>query len=212
MKIFVDKGKVNQTAQFGWQDKNDALYGVKMGYKNSADELVDIAVKNGNIKTRDTFIFPILFLYRHCLEISLKHIYMRAKGRIPSGGHNLLTLWDVIKLEIIDGMLVSEEFIEQVKTKKENFILHNLDSIKFEKIRSMLKELQEANQRNSEIVPAKKQIDQNAEVWRYLTSADENLFFSQNHSIDYLVLKEAINEIFQKLDYIYFIVNDYLSS
>ena len=51
----------------------------------------------------------------------LKHIYMRVWGKIPVG-HNLLTLWDIIKVEIIDKMINSEEFIEQVKEYKEHFI------------------------------------------------------------------------------------------
>ena len=38
----------------------------------------------------------------------------------------------------------------------------------------MLKELQEANQREIEIDPAKKQVDQNAEVWRYLTQLSQH--------------------------------------
>lgn len=177
------------------------------------DQLVEIAVNSGgNPKILDTFIFPILFSYRHCLEISLKHIYMRAWGKVPAGGHNLLTLWDVIKNEIIDKMICSKEFIEQVKEYKEHFIQYNLDGIECNKIRSMIKELQEANQRDIEIDPAKKQVDQNAEVWRYLISTDENLFFTKGHSIDYLVLKEGISHIYDVLDYIYHIVDEYLSS
>ena len=97
MKIFVDSELMGQSAYFGWQDKDEALYGLREGYKNSADDLVEIAVNSGNnVKVLDTYIFPILFSYRHCLEISLKHIYMRACGKIPVGGHNLLTLWDII--------------------------------------------------------------------------------------------------------------------
>lgn len=76
----------------------------------------------------------------------------------------------------------------------------------------MLKELQEANQRDTEIEPAKKQVDQNAEVWRYLMSADDTLFFTKGHSIDYLVLKDGIGYVYDVLDYIYHIVNEYLSS
>lgn len=117
MKIFVDTGVMEQSAHFGWQNKDEALYGLREGYKNSADELVEIAVNSGgNPKILDTFIFPVLFSYRHCLEISLKHIYMRAWGKVPSGGHNLLTLWDIIKTEIIDKMICSREFIEQVNS------------------------------------------------------------------------------------------------
>ena len=78
LKIFVETGLMEQSAHFGWQNKDQALYGLREGYKNSADELVKIAVNSGgNLKILDTYIFPILFLYRHCIEISLKHIYMR---------------------------------------------------------------------------------------------------------------------------------------
>ena len=84
MKVFKDTGPMEQPAHFGWQDKDTALYGLREGYKNSADDLVDIAVSNGNnIKTLDTYIFPVLFSYRHALELSLKHIYLRARGRMP---------------------------------------------------------------------------------------------------------------------------------
>ena len=80
MKIFVDTGEMDQSAHFGWQNKDEALYGLREGYKNSADELVEIAVNSGgNPKILDTFIFPILFSYRHCLEISLKHPYLRVQ-------------------------------------------------------------------------------------------------------------------------------------
>lgn len=213
MKIFKDTELMNQSAYFGWQDKDEALYGLREGYKNSADELVKIVVNNaGNTKILDTYIFPILFSYRHCLEISLKHIYMRALGKIPRGGHNLLSLWDIVKIEIIDKMINSKEFIETVKGYKENFIQYDLNGIECNKIRLMLKELQEANQKDIEIEPVKKQVDQNAEVWRYLMSADENLFFITGHSIDYLVLKDSIDYIYEVLDYIYHIIDEYLSS
>lgn len=55
-------------------------------------------------------------------------------------------------------------------------------------------------------------MDQNAEVWRYLISTNENLFFTRGHSIDYLILKERISYIYGVLDYIYHIVDEYLSS
>ncbi len=148
------------------------------GYKNSADDLVAIALSNGNdIKTLDTYIFPILFSYRHALELSLKHIYLRARGCMPKGGHDLLALWGIVKKEIIDGMINSNEFIEQVKAYKEDFVKYSLHGISVDKVRLLLKELQEANQKTLEIDTSRKQIDQNAEVWRYLISTDDELFF-----------------------------------
>lgn len=213
MKIFKDTGRMEQSAHFGWQDKDQALYGLREGYKTSADKLVEIVLENGNnLKILDTFIFPIMFSYRHSVEIALKHIYQRAKGEIPVGGHNLLILWDNVKKDIIDGMICSQSFIELVKSYKENFVSYSLDGIKFNKIRNMLKELQEANQFQAEINPNIKQVDQNAEVWRYLISTDDSLFFTYGHSIDYLELKGSMNYIYEVLDYIYTIVDEYLSS
>lgn len=53
---------MEQSAHFGWQDKDQALYGIRKAYKNSVDELVGIALVNGNNpKILDTFMFPILF-------------------------------------------------------------------------------------------------------------------------------------------------------
>ena len=46
MKIFKDTGLMEQSAHFGCQDKDQALYGLREGYKNSADELVGIALDN----------------------------------------------------------------------------------------------------------------------------------------------------------------------
>ena len=203
---------MEQSAHFGWQNKDSALFGLREGYKNSADDLVDIAISNGeDIKTLDTYIFPILFSYRHSIELSLKHIYLRATGSVPKGGHDLLVLWDIVKKEIIDDMINSEPFLDQVKTYKNNFVKYSLNGISLERMRCLLKELQESNQKTPEINPSNKQIDQNAEVWRYLISTDDQLFFSCSHSIDYLVLKESFDYIYEVLDFIYHIVDEYLT-
>ena len=54
---------MSQSAHFGWQTKDEALYGLREGYKNSADELVNIILENGeDIKMLDTYIFPILLV------------------------------------------------------------------------------------------------------------------------------------------------------
>ena len=65
---------------------------------------------------------------------------------------------------------------------------------------------------DDEINPQNKQADQNAEVWRYLISTDEQLYFKFSHSVDYIVLKEGMNYIYEVLDFIYHIVDEYLSS
>lgn len=213
MNVFYETGIMTQSAYFGWEDKDQALYGLREGYKNSADELVEIVLYNGNdIKKLDTYIFPIIFSYRHSIEISLKHIYLRAYGQLPSGGHNLLALWDTINKDIIEKLINSNDFVEQVRKSKKRFYKYTLDGISLSKIRLLIKELQEANQRDEEVNPEVKQVDQNAEVWRYLISTDGELFFKCSHSIDYVTLKDSINYMYEVLDFIYHIVDEYLSS
>lgn len=208
MKIFIDSGKMEQSAYFGWQSEGLALYGLREGYKNSANDLVEIALKDGTPKTLDTYIFPILFSYRHSLEISLKHIYYRCRGSLPKGGHNLLTLWD----EVIDGFINNASAIEEVKSYKENFIPYSLEGISLSKIRLLLKEFQEANQKEAERTnPSEKQTDQNADVRRYLINTDNDLYFTHWHYIDYLALKESIF-LYEVLNFIYYITDEYLSS
>ena len=99
-KVFIEGTNPNTTAYFGWQDKSTALLGLKEGYKNSADNLVDIALEKADNKTLDTYIFPILFLYRHSLEISLKLIYYGFFGKVPKG-HELDKLWEKVYDDVI---------------------------------------------------------------------------------------------------------------
>lgn len=206
MKIFTETGIMSQSAFFGWENKDDALYGLREGYKNSADELVETVLKYGSdVKKLDTFIFPIIFSYRHSIELSLKHIYLRAFGRLPLGGHNLISLWDVVNKDIVEKMILSESFVEKVKNYKKRFFKYSLDDISLSNLRLLIKELQKANQQNEEVIKNNKQVDDNAEVWRYLMSTDGELFFKCSHSVDYVCLRESMN-------YIYHIIDEYLSS
>ncbi|MEW6698676.1 MAG: hypothetical protein ACOY35_00010 [Bacillota bacterium] len=66
-KIFIGGENEYSRAYYGWQDGDLALFGLKEGYKNSADDLINVALvkgAKGDIKTLDTYIFPILFCYR----------------------------------------------------------------------------------------------------------------------------------------------------
>ncbi|MFV0296090.1 MAG: hypothetical protein ACK5JT_08220 [Hyphomicrobiaceae bacterium] len=65
------------------------------GYRRSADALVDMALADSN--ERDLLIYPILFLYRHALELNLKYIinhYGRHVGVYPVWkSHEFQVLW-----------------------------------------------------------------------------------------------------------------------
>lgn len=199
-KVFVEGENLQERAYFGWQKKDDAFYGLREGYLNSANNLVDIALdkgSQGDIKTLDTFIFPIIFLYRHSIELSLKNIYHRFYGQIPDGRHDLLVLWDNIYKKVL-VKLEDQSFLEMVKKYKTTFVKFNFNGISMNEIRLMIKEIND--------------IDLQADKFRYLMDKDAELYFINSKFIDYPNLKESMNYLYEVLDYINFVVDEYLSS
>ena len=75
------------------------------GYQRAAKCLVDRALKDNDWHEADCLIYPILFLYRHCLELELKYIiniYGRYVGIAPVWNtHDLTRLWREFK-NVID--------------------------------------------------------------------------------------------------------------
>lgn len=198
-KVFINGGNSYSRAYYGWQDGDLALFGLKEGFKNSADNLVDLALEEGSkgdIKTLDTYIFPILFSYRHSLEISLKHIYFRFYGKLPKGNHDLITLFDAVEDEVIN-VFNNPEFIQEVKSYKKSFIKYSTSDINFNETRRLICELQGA--------------DNKADVWRYLMNKDGDLYFTDSKFVDYMNLKTVIGELYDIFDFVYHIVSEYLS-
>lgn len=74
------------------------------GYKTAGDLMVKAAGDNG--LARDTLVFPIIFNYRHFLEISLKYLlatYGPMVGIEPNWrSHDLAVLWESV-LQVLDG-------------------------------------------------------------------------------------------------------------
>jgi len=183
-RIFIEGTDYGSRAYIGWQDKELSLYGVKEGYKKSADSLVEIAIEQGNknrIDILDQYIFPIMFSYRHSIEVSLKLVYNRTFGRLPKGGHDMLTIWD--------NYIVKEVL---------NCISLQINDDEIKEIRNLIKELQGE--------------DCKADVWRYLMNKDGSLYFTKWKFIDYDNLKESINYLYGFLDCIYCEIDDILSN
>lgn len=93
------------------------------GYKMAADKLTDHALDE--VKNAEKFVYPIVFLYRHYLELRLKEIVRQGKDllqeagdfRKDGNGHNLAALWEDAKTIMlkIEGHPADEfEFCEYV--------------------------------------------------------------------------------------------------
>ncbi|WP_346848466.1 hypothetical protein [uncultured Clostridium sp.] len=199
-KLFINGENPDERAYIGWQDKSLSLQGIKMGYKNSADNLVKIALKEGKrgrIDILDSYIFPILFFYRHSIEISLKHVYFRFNGTIPKGNHNLLNLWDRLDKDVF-SQLSSQVIIDDIN-KNYNINLKTFFIEEREKtnIKELLKELQGR--------------DVHGDVWRYLIDKGGNLYFTEWDYIDYRNLKSTLSWIYDEIEGIYCYIDNILS-
>lgn len=105
------------TAQYGWQQFfGDSMF--TFGYINSYKEAADTLVEE---LTPDLYLFPIMFTYRHYLELALKNICEKNmteekyKDFIFKASHNLGKIWCTSK-EILELQLNNDEinFIEQI--------------------------------------------------------------------------------------------------
>ncbi len=197
--IFTEKPNHFSCATVGWQDADLALWGVKEVYKKAADDLVEIALEQGsnnNIRVLDTYIFPIMYLYRQCLEVSLKIIYHRCYGKVPFG-HSLPSVWKKVYDEVVIGQINNEDFLNQVRQRKEKFIRFSTDDIDFIKITKVLNELQ--------------QYDKESDVWRYFVDKTGKPYFTQQKFIDYNIFKETMNELYGVFDFLYGVISEYMS-
>ena len=96
---------------FGWElDNGHAFYNYITGYKMSADatyKAFEKAVSSSDIAVTDTICYPLIFLYRHMIELMLKYSYIELKrSHTPdeikcflNKGHNLETLWVEVKVD-----------------------------------------------------------------------------------------------------------------
>lgn len=73
-----------------------------MGYKLAADTLMNSSI---NLIGIDALVYPIVFLYRHHLELELKHLLFLSKVLLDEDSavlkeHNLLRLWQKVRPKI----------------------------------------------------------------------------------------------------------------
>jgi len=89
------------------------------GFKNAADKLVDIALKNPGCG--DYLVYSIVYLYRMYIELRLKTIIESAK-HIYRKGHKLEKLWKEAKLVMKNSsQWFDDQELEAVEEKIEEF-------------------------------------------------------------------------------------------
>lgn len=129
MKLFIDHGEYHECSHFGWGCTETQFYGYIHGYQLSADELIDRLSERNDLGYLDTIIYPVMFLYRQFIELSLKQIYFYysredAKDkikRIQRTSHDLIAIWKEVKIVLIEASDCRDDK-ESIETV-ENYIM-----------------------------------------------------------------------------------------
>ncbi|WP_404469404.1 hypothetical protein [Sutcliffiella horikoshii] len=138
-KLFTSTGNYLEFSHFGWGNINSQFYGYIKGYKESADTLVNFALASGSIAILDTYIFPILFLYRQFIELSIKSLYLEYSEEpiqekiksIKQASHNLAFMWNKLKPILIKASNSQDE--KDMIKAVESYVLqyHSFDKSSF---------------------------------------------------------------------------------
>ena len=122
-QLFIRTYNPAYCAHYGWEyHRAIAFASYLSGYKLAADFLVEKAIeeaKKHHIEVIDTLIYPIIFIYRQFMELSIKDIYInytplhREESKsIIKESHSLIEAWEYIKPFAIE---VSDEDEDQLK-------------------------------------------------------------------------------------------------
>ncbi len=98
------------------------------GYMSAGAGLIELCTQNGYEHERHTVIYPILFNYRHGLELAMKWIIMMYGGEGMKGvaeDHNLWALWKQCRSIISHYGPSDEEADDAVEQVVKDF--HDLD-------------------------------------------------------------------------------------
>lgn len=137
-KLFKETGSYYQHSHFAWGNWQTQFVGYTDGYKNSADELIELAISSQDIQKLDTFVYPICFLYRQYLELEMKGLYLKysedsadkKSKTIKDVNHSLLKIWNKIKLLLTENANETEfqsvDIVEEYITE-----FHNYDNSSF---------------------------------------------------------------------------------
>ncbi|MEZ9595496.1 hypothetical protein AB4298_12740 [Shewanella sp. 10N.261.52.F9] len=133
-KLFAGIAKDETNADIGWMNDRAPFY--NEGYKSAARELTN-DYANRPVNEKDTLVFPIVFLYRQYIELTLKDLireldkklsYTRADKTLAQ--HKLLPLWDAA-IKQYDSFIQAEK-ISLVFTStpnKERLIVNQFNQI-----------------------------------------------------------------------------------
>jgi len=135
MNLFKGIKKDLTNANIGWM--NDKSHAYEYGYKLAAEKLSE-GYENLDTRAKDSLIFPIVFLYRQHIELSLKSIIRDLDFKLGNNRtdkvldrHKVLNLWD--ESEKLYNQFIQKNSISLVFTKpgakKERNIVNDFNKL-----------------------------------------------------------------------------------
>lgn len=118
--LFTFAEDFHNNACINWSDDPLELYA--RAYKEAAEKLISEVVRSQ--RGQDTLVYPIVFLYRHYIELRLKEIIQEGRRLLEEPGnfpphHRIHDLW-LTAMEIIEKVFENDEgkpdfgFVEHV--------------------------------------------------------------------------------------------------
>ena len=97
-KLFVEEGKLGSIARVSWRD--EMIYTYADGYRFAAEQLVSELKDTGHLI--NFVIYPIVYLYRHYVELTLKIATSQARALAGEGcefpkDHKISEIWSELK-------------------------------------------------------------------------------------------------------------------
>ena len=141
--LFVEKGFLGDISWYSYGDIIERLSLYMIGYKEAADIVVKKALEMPTIGTKDSYLFPVVFLYRHYFELRLKYLYLslseetndEKSNAIKDINHSLKKAWykakPLLRKEIMNRG--SKERVSELIKTIELFVdeFHRFDSNSF---------------------------------------------------------------------------------
>lgn len=150
--LFDFKTNINSVFYYGWDsNKHSALIDYLKGYKTAAYTIYskyEEAIENNNVAILDTLGFPLIFLYRHTIELYLKFLYIELKPILDAKlkkNNN--------KAEETTKKDITEDPYQKIITSFLNDVGHNLQKI-WDKVKPIIIEL--SNMESTKDKPSRK--------------------------------------------------------
>lgn len=100
------------------ENESESFYGLREGYHEGALELIGVVEKTESLKTKDTLIFPILFLHTHSLEMALKECLKKLRTQKKKKNHNLIELCEEL-IQNLEKFCKDRGIEEQIENKEQ---------------------------------------------------------------------------------------------